>query len=399
MFNEPSRWALFFIFSFAGFANAANFHVRKDGNDSTCNGSANLSSASAPSCAFLTIQKGINTAQPSDTVNVHSGIYSENLLSARSGASGSLITLQAATGEAATINRITISHNYNIIRGFTVIGSGQSDNAGISLTGSNDQALYNTLVGNCQPWNDGEGCNVGVWSGGDNNTISYNTWDGTNNSTNSFGIGIYINGSSNNLVSHNLMKDINTPGRLLEIYGTGHDIADNEIRNCRNTYENNNVHVDVFQMFNSSSTYNIFERNYVHDFDGQFVMFADWQNAGAIHHWTFRNNVFANISSSAFIKSQYIYFYNNTFYRVGQLENNAVIFSKDTEGDGSYGQFINNILIPNATNLSFGVATINTILENNYYGTDTYGPRDPSPETGMVNGGDPKFVAAFSDCT
>ncbi|MGZ3795349.1 MAG: right-handed parallel beta-helix repeat-containing protein [Pseudobdellovibrionaceae bacterium] len=379
---------------------ANSYHVRKDGNDTTCNGSANVSSASAPNCAFLTVQKGINTAQAGDTLNVHAGTYSESPMSARSGSSGSLITLQAATGETATIDRIKISHSYIIVSGFRVVNSGQSDNAGISLTGSNNQAIYNTLIGNCQPWNGGEGCNIGVWSGGDNNIISYNTWDGTNNSTNSFGIGIYLNGSSNNIISHNLMKDINTPGRLFEIYGTGHVISDNEVRNCNNTYENSNVHVDVFQMFNSSSSYNVFERNYIHDFNGQFVMFADWQVPGAIHHWTFRNNVFANIASSAFIKSKDIYFYNNTFYRVGQTENNAIIYSIDSEGDGSNGQFINNILIPNATNLSFGVATTsNTILKNNYYGTATYGPRDPAPETGMINGGDPKFVAAFTDCT
>ncbi len=382
---------------------AASYHVRTDGNDDNCNGMYNASDPGSGSIprngAFRTIQKGISSAYAGDTVTIHTGDYSDEILiSSCDGSAGNLITFQTATGETVIISRIKIKHNYVVVKGFRIINSGRNDAAGISLVGSHCQSLCNTLIGNSQPWNDGEGSSIGLWSAGNHNVISYNIWDGNNNSANSFGIGIYVaKSASYNEISHNLLKDINSPGRLFEIYGTDHIIAYNEVRSCRSTYENRNDHVDIFQGFNSSSYNIIVEYNYFHDFDGQFVMFADWQVPGAIHHWTFRNNIWANIGSSAFIKSRNIYFYNNVFYRVGQKGNNAIIYSNDEEGDGSDGQFINNVLIPNALNLSHALQLTNTTHYNNYYGSTSYGPREWVENT-MVNGGDPMFVAAYSNC-
>jgi hypothetical protein len=382
---------------------AVTYHVRTDGNDAGCSGlynAADPGNGTMPrNGAFRTILKGINSAQAGDTVTIHTGSYTEEILiSSHAGSEGKLITIRAGTDESVIISRIKINHDFIVVKGFRVTNSGRNADAGISLTGSYCQALNNIIVGNSQPWIDGEGSSIGLWSAGNHNVISYNIWDGNNNSSNSFGIGIYLTKStSDNEISHNLLKDINSPGRLFEIYGTGHVISYNEVRNSRTTYENTKVHVDIFQGFNSSSYNIIVENNYFHDFDGQFVMFADWQVPGAIHHWTFRNNVWANIGSCAFIKSKNIYFYNNTFYHVGQRGIHAIIYSNDEEGDGSDGQFINNVLIPNATNLSDAVQLTNTKHCNNYYGSTSFGPREWS-ETGMVNGGDPKFVAAYTNC-
>lgn len=61
-------------------SNRSNY-VRTDGNDSTCNGLANASSASAPNCAFLTIQKAIDVTAALDissynvTISVADGTY------------------------------------------------------------------------------------------------------------------------------------------------------------------------------------------------------------------------------------------------------------------------------------------------------------------------------------
>lgn len=105
------------------FANATIYHVRKDGNDSSCNGSANTSSAYAPNCAFLTIQKGVNVAKAGDTVDVHAGDYSStSITTVASGTSANSITIEEAPGETATIGAFTINsgHDYITVQGFQV---------------------------------------------------------------------------------------------------------------------------------------------------------------------------------------------------------------------------------------------------------------------------------------
>jgi hypothetical protein len=59
----------------AAFANT--YYVRTDGSNA-CNGLTNASAASAPNCAFLTIQFAVNTAVSGDTINVAAGTYNES---------------------------------------------------------------------------------------------------------------------------------------------------------------------------------------------------------------------------------------------------------------------------------------------------------------------------------
>lgn len=54
------------------------FHVRTDGSDTTCNGSANAASASAPNCAFKTVQKAVNSLTAAgNRIIIHAGAYPE----------------------------------------------------------------------------------------------------------------------------------------------------------------------------------------------------------------------------------------------------------------------------------------------------------------------------------
>lgn len=57
---------------------ATTYFVRTDGSNATCNGLTNASAASAPNCAFLTIQFAVNTAVSGDTINVAAGTYNES---------------------------------------------------------------------------------------------------------------------------------------------------------------------------------------------------------------------------------------------------------------------------------------------------------------------------------
>ena len=56
---------------------ATTYFVRTDGSNATCNGLTNASAASAPNCAFLTIQQAITTASAGDTINVAAGLYTQ----------------------------------------------------------------------------------------------------------------------------------------------------------------------------------------------------------------------------------------------------------------------------------------------------------------------------------
>lgn len=60
-------------------ANAATYYVRTDGSDTLCNGSSSVaySAGVAPSCAFASIDKGIDAAVCGDTVDVGAGVFEE----------------------------------------------------------------------------------------------------------------------------------------------------------------------------------------------------------------------------------------------------------------------------------------------------------------------------------
>ncbi len=59
----------------------ATLHVRPDGNDSICNGSANAAVADAvyPNCAYKTINGALAQAAAGDTLLVHAGTYTEQV--------------------------------------------------------------------------------------------------------------------------------------------------------------------------------------------------------------------------------------------------------------------------------------------------------------------------------
>jgi hypothetical protein len=60
-------------------AQAATWHVRTDGNDSTCNGKADAadpgSGAIPRACAFVTPQRAVDVAGQADTILIHHGTY------------------------------------------------------------------------------------------------------------------------------------------------------------------------------------------------------------------------------------------------------------------------------------------------------------------------------------
>ncbi|MGZ3771022.1 MAG: chondroitinase-B domain-containing protein, partial [Bdellovibrio sp.] len=324
MIRLMSYFRIFFLVSFVtipawSLVYASTYHVRKDGSDTSCNGSVNASAATAPNCAFLTIQNGVSAAQAGDTVVVHSGDYtSASITSVRTGTTSSPITIQAAAGEIATISEVTINsgHDYVTVEGFQITGFIGAQGL-FKLNGNSSKILNNYFYSNkTQDYYDAVAIYMNINTS--NVLIDGNTFDGKS-TPNKVGPSIYIPiaaKGSNQIISHNLFKDLVDPERIMDLNGFSNStISNNEVRNV--TYNGTNgAHVDIFQYFASSepTQYVIIENNYFHDLQSQIGDLVDSTTAKNI---TFRNNIFANIDSVMFGGSPSMLIYNNTFYRVG----------------------------------------------------------------------------------
>ena len=382
-----ASWLLIFSNAYA-----STYYVRTDGNNN-CGGLTDVGGTSG-NCAFRTVLKGIQTAVAGDYVIVHAGNYtSETLDSVRSGSSGNLITIQAATGETVSISRIDISHNYNVISGFTLTSPGSYNSGAIQLNGDYNKALNNTILGNNRA-DSGYGCGFGI--AGDYNTISYNTLDGQNNGANtSFTWGFHIGGSHNE-ISHNTVKDTNSIERVFELYGTYNHIAYNEVRNVQWTIGTGS-HPDIFQIFGTGGSSNhIIENNYFHDFAGQVGNLEVNGNDELFHDWVFRNNVFANITMELFIYFP-IEAYNNTFYRV-TTTNTGTPFQ--TSYRNGAAKLRNNAFIACGTSANNGWYSPGQDADYNFVSnTATGGTKSGFNEAHGVNGGNPQLVAYNNNCS
>lgn len=100
------RWLpLIALFLCADSAWAATYYVRKDGSDTVCSGQTDAPAVGAPSCAFLTVQKGVDAAvSPGDRVIIHAGTYFEAVSVRVSGVSGAVTTIQGAPGETVILD-------------------------------------------------------------------------------------------------------------------------------------------------------------------------------------------------------------------------------------------------------------------------------------------------------
>jgi len=349
---------------------------------------------------YATIQGCINAAQAGDNCIIDAGTYtSENALSsASSGSDGNLITIQPAAGATVNVSRFTITHDYIKVDGLHIVApTGSEGTAGFNISGNYDQITNNTLYGNGST---AYGMNVT----GDYLTVTGNTWDGNNNDCgNIFFIAMRLSSASQNAtVSGNTFKNICSNERIWQIHGINHVFTNNEAYNFAWTDGGN--HPDIFQtLANSGISDNILiEWNYFRDIDGQIGNMESALTAPLVSNWTVRNNVFANVIGTWYVKAGNFSVYNNTFFRCGYTNQHVIQFGDDGNGDGSGGVVRNNVIIGSAT--SAGVGTVGIIgagdpaRSYNYYSTPTYGARSGISETGGISGGDPTFVSPSDNC-
>lgn len=296
-------------------AQAATYYVATNGLDT------NPGTQGQP---FLTVQKGVDTAQAGDTVLVAAGTYAENVTAARSGSAGSPITIDGQG--VATVHSFLTTKQYNNFINFTLAGKASSwwfwmgKGAHHCIVSNNIfDAAYNTNSGILLQW-DWPSVPTEVPFGGD-------CASGCLVISNTFkrGIGntlVTVYGDTNTVFGNRLLDS--DACDWFRVWGRSNSIVANL---CSNLFvsglENN--HPDFFQSFGrvysgggyviSAGAYNILvESNLVVDCygDAQICMLEAQDNPD-FSNFTFRNNVFVRVGSKGTAVCRDVYWYNNTF--------------------------------------------------------------------------------------
>jgi hypothetical protein len=394
------------------FADAANYYVRTDGNDINCSGSADASANSAPNCAFRTVRRGVNTAKNGgDTVTIHSGDYTSEgkIVSAANGGPGSLITIQGHPGEIIILTNFEIVHTFNRFANFNLTNPGEScdgSKAGIILSAANSSATEMSVTGhdvsNCA----GQCPIGGLFTGtADTSTV-------IENSTFSGGYFFIVFAMHRpGTIRNNVIKNVVDVERIWDAIFVptsmtdGTTIQGNEVSNYTSPQTKCATHADLFQVFGhggQGSAHNwVISDNYFHDCESSVGINEAASQSTA---WTFRNNVFANIRDAMALLTPYTKVQNNTFFQVARTQAGVMDV-------GEIGvEITNNVIIGANAIPTQGMINIqgtpNPILGNNYFSLPRgsgYGARDSKAYnaisgTGSINGGDPKFMAAYDNC-
>lgn len=337
-------------------ANAASFYIAKTGNDTTGDGSIGN--------PWLTIQKGVTTALAGDSVLVATGVYDENVTTARNGTSGSRIIMDGQG--VATVKQVYLLHNYIHLQNFTITGVTNpfsrlvylERGASFCVISNNTIDVASALNVYGFQWNapsTGPFGDSGVRPAGNVLVIS-------NTITRVDGFTMALVYGDFNVFTRNFFRD-SQQADCFNIFGRSNVFSANI---CSNFPMNTNLanHSDFVQTFGNNgygSQYIIIESNIVIGVpDGVDSEIALNQLSQVllpeITDWTFRNNLFINIGIHGSCSVPNVKYHNNTFVRCNFHNGGAVIsfasrFFDTGEGWGglpgtdwpSGGQCINNV--------------------------------------------------------
>lgn len=350
----------------AGAASAASYHVRTDGSDSSCNGSANAAASSAPNCAFQTVGKSASTASAGDTVNIQAGTFTGTASFTKSGTAAAPITFKAA-GSAVIRGNVFTSGNFIVLDGLTISPPSAGGYGAVTLSGQNN-VLKNCLV-----------TNYGASAGSQATAI------------------IFEDNGAYNTVEGCTIRDLNDIDAF-HVNGHHQTIRNNFVTNLNQVNYDLN-HTDFIQTWGwaGSRSYNILvEGNLVTNSTAQL---GNTQTMGIADQrdWTFRNNVFANVGAALFSGIPRTRFYNNVFYKVGRAQGYAVSLYTQLNYSSVGDEFVNNVFIDNGKDVNFHSASLSEMgrFSNNYFANADFSAKTNGEPLGSaaVNGGNPAFVS------
>ena len=388
---------------------AAIYHVSPQGND------AHPGTADQP---FLTIGKGVATAEAGDSVWVQPGVYVEpQTKTVRGGTADARITFRAAG--AVTNNGFLIAHSYITVDGFTMTGAPTGPFTGPIAIGPRASHVHivNNLI----------------------HDLEKKIW------------GIYFQHGGNLpsqsaqscLVSNNIIR--NVPYNLLNVLGADHLICNNRLEVSggdifrvaggnlviRSNYVTRagelpgGGHADLWQSIaegSDTATNILFEQNFFDTCNSQICqMESAFTNRTGRHltvdirDWTFRNNLFYRVNYQANLLVPDTKWYNNLFFQcttnVG-IVLACVLSPKSGRADNT--RIFNNIFLgcggrasqlytgndPNHGWYAFEAGLTNCVADYNYVANLNYSgkTRTSKPpfiwrEPHGVNGGIPDFVS------
>jgi hypothetical protein len=383
---------IFFLFALHSCLFAATYYVAKSGNDS------NTGSQTAP---WLTVQKAAKTMVAGDTCIIGTGTYNEKVTQSTNGTSGAHITYKASG--SVTLGGFYISGDYIDGNGFTFNAFGVGINEAVIYTtaASNNASFSNCSFTGTHSIDSGVG---GIQAWGTNGTFS----NITITDPGSHSVALIGDGNS---VSKCNITDSNG-WDIFRVVGSNENISGCTI-SASNPLANPN-HCDIIQSFNdygdNISQNVIFENNKV-------IQAPDYQlgnitddlgnnpSGGAISKWTFRNNLFIDISNCMNLFAPGFSFYNNTFVRVGINSGFAIIYGNSRAGQANNLTIINNIFYqsgdPTRANRGWYAGDPVTSLVADYNlvigtgdGQTKLGFQTAGLEAHGINGQDPRFVDA-----
>jgi hypothetical protein len=284
---------------------AANYYVSTGGDDS--------SPGTAATTPYRTIQKAASTAVSGDTVTVAGGYYNETVTLDGNG-TPDLPIIFLGTGLTVLVGNLYIDGTGLIVNGFTVSPPTAGGTSAISLGGANNQLVNCTVV------------NYGA--------VAYDQ-----------ATAISIAGSFN-LVNGCTVHDLNDID-VFHVFGHDNTIFACTVYNIQSLNYTEN-HTDIFQSWNIGGiqTYNIVVDSCTVTNCSCQLGNTETSNAFNLHDWTFRNNVFANITSAFFSGIPRTLFYNNLFDRVGTGLGYAVsLYGDGATYDSDGDEFINNVFL------------------------------------------------------
>ena len=390
-FHFPGSFCFLLALSIIPRAIGSTFYVAPNGAD------LNPGTQAAP---WRTMQKAANSMKAGDTTLVANGSYPEMVTSKNAGLKGAPITFQALSGNAVAFGFI-ISHPYQVIKGFTLNGTGVS-------------ALQGTVT---------------VKSGGDSLLVSGVCFDSSPSNAYQFLVtpklnvtnivltrNQFLNGNfqsvffcgRNCTISSNLFSSPNG-WDALDLFCSDSVVQGNNFINWSNLVGNPN-HTDLFQSYDDHGEISknvVIEGNFAYNCEhAQIGNLHDIHNGNNISDYTFRNNIFLNVGKVMSLSAPRMSFYNNVFYNCGQNGVGPIMF-RNLPGfaPSNDSKMVNNIFVscginPGANNQGWysvdsgvtGFSADYNLVVGTGAGTTKSTFKTGGLEVHGINGLDPQFL-------
>jgi hypothetical protein len=208
-----------------------------------------------------------------------------------------------------------------------------------------------------------------------------------------------------NDVSHTLDLNTDTGAHVggdsdaVRFFGSGHVIRKNYLHDCLDTEQYGEPHIDCFQVFSvypdSQFAYDILvEGNYCRNM-GQMLMSSDDAEKdgikNAVHHITFRNNVFQGSRANSVIPGGYCDYFTFENNVVADAHYSGLAVSMHSH----HMTVLNNIFYNNGSGsqMSDETSQIGTVWDYNLYYPDfTNPPKEPILDQHSIFGENPGFI-------